>query len=445
MAKQQFFVRGTSCKSCEVVIERQLIKQPDVLAVDVSHGKQCIYLETKGDREYSQGELNEILKKHDYSVGKKPKHRRRERVNWHRIGAAVVLAIGLYVLLDATGLLRLSPSTAQPSGLLGVLIVGLIASVSSCTAVVGGLVAAVSGAMAKDQENMSPTQRLRPHILFNVGRIGGFFVLGAVIGVLGSALQLNTTLNGVFMVAVALLMIMIGVNLMEVLPAGTVGMPKWLSHKVHDLAESKNPFAPMLLGAATFFLPCGFTQSMQLLALSTQDPLMSGAIMAIFALGTAPVLLGIGSATSYAKGSTLKRVVQGAGLLVLVLGFSNVANGMTLLGFNPDTLLARPAVTSGAQAVVSGQRQVVNMDVTSWGSYEPNVITVAQGVPVDWNITGADFMGCADTLILPAFGVNERLRTGPNLVQFTPTKAGTYTFSCSMGMIRGTMVVTPSA
>ena len=247
------------------------------------------------------------------------------------------------------------------------------------------------------------------------------------------------------MVAVALLMIMIGVNLMEVLPAGTVGMPKWLSHKVHDLAESKNPFAPMLLGAATFFLPCGFTQSMQLLALSTQDPLMSGAIMAIFALGTAPVLLGIGSATSYAKGSTLKRVVQGAGLLVLVLGFSNVANGMTLLGFNPDTLLARPAATSGAQAVVSGQRQVVNMDVTSWGSYEPNVITVAQGVPVDWNITGADFMGCADTLILPAFGVNERLRTGPNLVQFTPTKAGTYTFSCSMGMIRGTMVVTPSA
>ena len=84
------------------------------------------------------------------------------------------------------------------------------------------------------------------------------------------------------------------------------------------------------------------------------------------------------------------------------------------------------------------------MDVTSRGSYEPNVIQVQEGLPVDWRITGADFMGCADTLILPAFGVNERLQTGPNLVQFTPTKTGTYTFSCSMGMIRGTMIVNPA-
>ena len=341
MSKQTFFVRGTSCKSCEVVIERKLIKDEDVLAVDVSHGRQSIYLETKGEREYSEGELNELLKPHGYSVGKKEKRRVREAIDWRRVGAAFVLAASVYIILNATGLLRLSPSTAAPSGLVGVLIVGLIASVSSCTAVVGGLVAAVSGAISKGQDNLSPAQKLRPHILFNVGRVGGFFVLGAVIGLLGSALQLNTTLNGVFMIAVAALMIVIGVNLMDVLPAGTIAMPKWLSHKVHDLAESKNPLAPIVLGAATFFLPCGFTQSMQLLALSTQDPLMSGGIMAVFALGTVPVLLGIGGATSYASGATLKRVVQGAGVLVLVLGFSNVLNGATLLGFNPDAVFAK--------------------------------------------------------------------------------------------------------
>lgn len=50
MAKQQFFVRGTSCKSCEVVIERELKKQPDITSVDVSHNKRQIVLETSSDR-----------------------------------------------------------------------------------------------------------------------------------------------------------------------------------------------------------------------------------------------------------------------------------------------------------------------------------------------------------------------------------------------------------
>ncbi|HBU28223.1 TPA: hypothetical protein DEB00_03875, partial [Candidatus Uhrbacteria bacterium] len=285
----------------------------------------------------------------------------------------------------------------------------------------------------------------RPHILFNVGRIGGFFILGSLVGLFGSVLQLSSTLNAVFLIVVAILMIVIGINLMEIFPSSIVGMPKWLSHKIHDLAESKDPKAPVLLGAATFFLPCGFTQSMQLLALSLQDPLMSGVVMALFALGTAPVLLGIGSLTAYAKGATLKKAVQVAGLVVLVLGMSNVTNGLTLLGINTDQYLSIGLVKTEQTAVQNGTRQQITMNVTSYGSYEPNVLTVQQGIPVDWTIVGADFLGCADTLVLPAFRVNTRIKTGQNLVQLIPSKAGTFTFSCSMGMIRGTMIVTPSA
>ncbi|PIR48031.1 hypothetical protein COV06_01375 [Candidatus Uhrbacteria bacterium CG10_big_fil_rev_8_21_14_0_10_50_16] len=444
MAKQQFYVKGTHCKSCEVVIERELIQQAEILTVDVSHNKQTLTIETEGDKEFSHGELNTLLQKHDYTVGGKQKGGlQKPKIKWQRVGAGVVLAIALYLVLNATGLLRISPSSAQPSSLLGILVIGLIASVSSCTAVVGGLVAAVSSAVAKTQERLTTFERMRPHILFNIGRIGGFFVLGALIGLVGSALQLNITLNAVFLIVVAVMMMVIGINLMEIFPTPVVGMPKWLSHKIHDLAESKDAKAPLVLGAATFFLPCGFTQSMQLLALSLQDPLMSGVVMALFALGTAPVLLGIGSLTAYAKGTTLKRAVQVAGLVVLVLGMSNITNGMTLLGINTDQYLSVGPVEAGQAAVQNGARQEVTMEVTSRGSYEPNILTVKKGVPVDWKITGADFLGCADTLVLPAFNVNTRIKTGQNLVQFTPTKTGSFTFSCSMGMIRGTMIVTP--
>lgn len=442
MAKQSYFVRGTSCKSCEVVIERELRKQPDIVSVNVSHAKREIQLETEGDKTYSHHELNDILAKHDYSVEKKDKGARKQRMNWQRAGAILVLVLALYVIFDRLGILRLSPSSAQPASYVGILVVGLIASLSSCTAVVGGLVAAVSSAVSKDQAALTPKERLRPHILFNVGRIGGFFVLGALIGLLGSTFQLSPTFNGVFVVFVAIFMIVIGINLLDLFPTPVIGMPKWLAHKVHDLAESNDPKAPVVLGALTFFLPCGFTQSMQLFALTLGNPLSSGMVMAVFALGTAPILLGIGSATAYASGATLKKVTQAAGVIVLILGISNVTNGMALLGFSPGNAFASPELSEDIDLSIVNGRQQIEMDVTSRGSYEPSTLTVQVGTPVDWKINGADFMGCADTLILSAFGVNERLKTGANLVQFTPTKTGRYTFSCSMGMIRGTMIVT---
>ncbi|MBT4857454.1 hypothetical protein HON52_04695 [Candidatus Uhrbacteria bacterium] len=446
MARQQFFVRGTTCKSCEVVIERELKRQPDIVSVDVSHSKRQIQLETTGDRRYTHHELTAFLEKHDYHVGKKDKggNKKKPRINWQRVGAAAVFVLSLYIILDRLGVLRLSPSSAAPASLVGILIIGVIASLSSCTAVVGGLVAAVSSAVAKDQEGMTPRERFQPHILFNLGRVLGFFAFGAVIGYAGSALQLSPALNGIFVVIVALMMIAIGVNLMGVFPSNVISMPKWLAHKVHDLAESKDPKAPMALGAMTFFLPCGFTQSMQLFALTLQDPIQSGMVMAIFAIGTAPVLLGIGGATSYASGDTLKKVTQFAGVIVLILGISNVTNGMTLLGISPDTVFASDVTQEeAADIVLVDGRQQIEMDMTSRGRYSPSTLTVQEGIPVDWTINGDDYMGCGDTLILPAFGVNENLRTGKNLVQFTPTETGRFTFSCSMGMIRGTMIVTP--
>ena len=219
-------------------------------------------------------------------------------------------------------------------------------------------------------------------------------------------------------------------------------MPKWLAHKVHDMAESKDPKAPLFLGTMTFFLPCGFTQSMQLYSLTLGNPIRSGLVMAVFALGTMPVLLGIGSLTATANGKMLQRITYSAGLIVLVLGFSNVLNGLTLLGFNPETVLAKPAPQVKNLNIVDG-KQYIQMEVTEYATYAPSTLTVQEGVPVEWQIYGADFMGCANTLILPAFKVNSFIKPGMNTVRFTPTKSGRYTFSCSMGMVRGTMIVQP--
>ena len=121
MAKQQFYVRGTSCKSCEVAIERELKKQPDITAVDVSHNKRQIIIETSGDRTYSHEELNTFLERHDYSIGTKDKGDRgsKKQINWKRVGAAAVFTLSLYIIFSQLGLLRLSPSSAAPASLGG--------------------------------------------------------------------------------------------------------------------------------------------------------------------------------------------------------------------------------------------------------------------------------------------------------------------------------------
>ena len=89
--------------------------------------------------------------------------------------------------------------------------------------------------------------------------------------------------------------------------------------------------------------------------------------------------------------------------------------------------------------VIDG-KQVIKMAVTS--SYGPDEFTVKAGVPVRWEVDASRALGCAASLQSPQLGISSRsLKRGMNVIEFTPKKAGTYSFTCSMGMVRGTMRV----
>lgn len=317
--------------------------------------------------------------------------------------------------------------------LFAVFVIGLVASFSTCAAVVSGLLVAVSA---------SAPNRLRPHVFFHIGRLGGFAVLGALIGWVGSVFTLSTYANGILILAISVLMIALGARLLNMVPAWcAISMPTSLAHRIHKLTDSKHPFIPMILGVATFFLPCGFTQSMQLYALSTGSPVRAALIMFVFALGTTPALFSIGALTAFAKGKTLKGVTMVAGVLVIVLGVWNISNAMTLLGWNWPTASSGTSPSPLLKGEAASDEQIVTMEVTSAGTYEPDVLTVKAGVPVKWEIAGSDFMGCASTLVMPKLKMRKSLSSGLTEIDLPALDAGTYPFSCSMGMVRGTMIV----
>lgn len=434
---QKFYISGMTCNSCEVTIERAIKQIKSVKRATVSHRKKM--LRVYADQSLGLSEVQNAIKQHGYRASHQVLDGTGKK-SWMHIGGVLVSVFALYIFLGKIGLLTFSPSTSEPAGLLAVFVIGLIASVSSCTAVVGGLVVAVSSQVAQVQKGISVKLKMKPHLYFNMGRLLGFAFFGAIIGMVGSAIDLSPRLNGFFVLTIAVFMILIGAHLLEIIPSNVLKTPKWLSHRIHDLATSKNPKAPVLLGALTFFLPCGFTQSMQLYALSLQSPFQASLVMTVFAVGTLPALLGVGSFTSFASGSFLKRFTKVAGAFVLVLGISNTANGATLLGFSPGSSFAK-ADTANAPMVVDG-KQYIQMEITDRLQYAPNVLTVQRGIPVEWQIYGADFLGCANSLVSRGLGINTYLRPGMNTVRFTPETAGRYTFSCSMGMFRGTMIVT---
>ncbi|HLD20945.1 MAG TPA: sulfite exporter TauE/SafE family protein, partial [Patescibacteria group bacterium] len=357
-----------------------------------------------------------------------------------RIVEIALIVFALWYLFDRFGVLSVSPSISGSIGFASIFFIGVVASLSSCTAILSGFILALSSTHAARHKAESVHDRLRPHILFNLGRVLGFAGFGALVGYAGSLLVLSPALNALFVVVVAILMLAIGANLLHLVPKGAFQLtpPKWLTRRIHDLQDSKHPAVPFVLGALTFFLPCGFTQSVQLYALSTGNPILAATIMAIFALGTAPVLLGLGAATSVAHGKTLKRVTQVAGILVLVIGLSQLRNGAALLGISsPGAVTQAKLAVAEDSLILADGKQIIQMELAS-GFYSPDVFQVVEDIPVEWQIYAPQFMGCADTLVSRGLGISTRLKPGDNTVTFTPTEPGKYAFSCSMGMVRGT-------
>jgi len=98
---------------------------------------------------------------------------------------------------------------------------------------------------------------------------------------------------------------------------------------------------------------------------------------------------------------------------------------------------ARQAVTAAV-----GQGGVQEIKVTVKGGYSPDLIVVKQGRPVRLDFYRDETASCSDRVIFGDFGIARDLpayKTTP--IEFTPDKAGEFTFTCGMNMMRGKLVV----
>lgn len=99
----------------------------------------------------------------------------------------------------------------------------------------------------------------------------------------------------------------------------------------------------------------------------------------------------------------------------------------------------------GTTAAREGGTGVQEVEVVVRGGYTPDRIEVRQGRPVRLTFLRQESNPCTEQVILGDFGLSRTLPEGERVaVEFTPDRAGEFTFHCGMNMVRGTLVVRPA-
>lgn len=449
LKKVQFKIHGMHCASCEVVIERKFKKIAGIEKVNVSHvnGKAEVFC----SQEPSIHELQKAIKHDGYGVslwGERNSSldtfRRNTKKDYFHIGAIFLIIVALYLILKEFHLVpQLGITDNMSYGF--IFLIGLVAAMSTCLAVTGGLLLAVAAKYNERFPYLTGVQKLKPQLYFNVGRICSYTVLGGAVGALGSVLTFSPRATGFMTIAASAVMIILGFQLLNLFPwmrRFQPKMPKFLAHKIHDLSGKDSKGAPFLLGASTFFLPCGFTQALQLYVLSKGDMTTGAFTMLAFSLGTLPALMSLSAISSFAKGVFQQYFLKFSGVLVIMLGLFNVNNGIALTGSN---FSLASVFQGGSRAVAQNEevdpnvkiidgKQIVDMQVVGL-DYVPHQFTVVQGLAVEWRIDGSRAQGCAQVVTVPKLGITKYLSPArPTVIYFTPKETGLIAFSCSMGM-----------
>ena len=322
MVESEFYVHGMHCAACEIIVEDKLSKVPGLNKVRASLKTSKVYI--CSDENITPEVLTKYVQEHGYKISTSSEIASKTSPKELSIGLAIAASVfGGFLLLQKLGLVNmLNP---QKVTLPFVFLIGIVASLSTCMAVVGGLVLSLASNFAK-QRNYAPL------VAFHLSRIVGFFLLGGLIGLLGSAFILNGTAYLAMDIVLFAVMVIMGLNLLNVFnftKKAQLKAPKFLGKHVLNLKNQKGVLPAALMGAATFVLPCGFTQSMQIYSLTTGNFVQGALTMLTFALGTLPVLSLITFASFKIKSNTF---FTSAGFLILMFALFNFLSGLNGLG-----------------------------------------------------------------------------------------------------------------
>jgi sulfite exporter TauE/SafE/copper chaperone CopZ len=464
-------IADMTCVNCERKIEKKLKGMPGILDVKANFADGSVKVVCDADR-ISSGEMEKLIEELDYHVVKEERQRRTSDTVLRGIWISIAL-YELYAILDRFDLFNIFYNFPEAKAGMGygmLFVVGLLTSVH-CVAMCGGinlsqslspsmpralteyLTGAGGGNSAGTGERGNALPRppepgrfnaaarfavIRSGFLYNLGRVVSYTLAGGAVGMLGAVISPSESVRGAIQLTAGVFMVIMGLNMLNVFPwlrRLNPHMPKIFADRIHGGTSN----GPLYVGLLNGFMPCGPLQAMQLYALSTGSFIRGALSMFVFSAGTLPLMFGLSALSSILSKKFTRAIMTVGATMVVVMGVAMFGNGMSLTGIS-----FMQGGGSSAQIVparIEGDVQLVRTELKS-GRYDP--IKVQVGIPVRWTIHAnpGTINGCNNRIVIPEYDrLQKKLEFGDNIVEFTPTRTGTFTYTCWMGMIRGRITV----
>jgi sulfite exporter TauE/SafE len=312
----------------------------------------------------------------------------------------------------------------------------------------------------KGEENGPWHRKLIPNLAYQGAKITSYVIVGLALGAIGSAFNLDG-LRPYIMLVAGTFMIIMGLGMTGKFPWAarlTPRPPKFLMTALSKTRRKANADAetgessiatPISFGLLTGLMPCAPLMAAQLAAAGTGSVLGGGVAMLAFGLGTAPLMLAFGTASSMMPKNLKKRMMSVLAIVVIMFGAMYLNRAAMRLG-SPITLntakqaiLGTPSATVSNASYATGADGVVEIPLTIENTqFSPSVLQIPADKPVRLVVNRKEDNACSAQLSIPQLGVTTDLKpNGVTTVDLPASKTGQYTLTCGMGMMSGQLSV----
>lgn len=416
-------IKGIHCQNCETTIQRALLKLPRVKEVTIKNFIAHITYEeplTNDEIINAITQAGYITKASYIRTNLKDLEKKSNLKQLFLILTIIILIISLTYKIFGFNIFNVIPTIDSNITYTMLFLTGLLTSihcVSMCGAI--NLIATL---------NQNYKNRFERPLKYNLGRLISYTILGGIAGLLGSILTINNIISGIIITIAGLDMFVMS---LEMLGFFRIPRIKFLTPK-HK--KTSNPF---LIGLLNGLMPCGPLQAMQLYALSTSSMLKGALSMFLFGLGTMPLMLLTSVIFTNLKGKNKILINNIASVLILVLSVLMLNRGLVALNIN---IPAFEGNTKYLTPNIIDDTQVVEFDL-SYNGYQNIKVGVDKPVKMIIHVDKKYLTGCNNSLTIPEYNINQELKVGDNIIEFHPTKEGTFIYTCWMNMLKNNIKV----
>ncbi len=215
--------------------------------------------------------------------------------------------------------------------------IGVTTSLGHCIGMCGPLISTFSLAQGRTDKRLT---NLAPALLlYHLGRVNAYALIGLVLGLVATAAEAalpSMAVRGAMFAISGVLMIVLGLGLLglvrtlRLVESSRLG--RFAAERFMEMIGTKRMTGRYLLGVANGFLPCGPVYAVATAALTAPTPIHGAGTMAMFGLGTIPVLLAVGLGAGRLAPTVQRQFNRAAAILVIIVGLEFLFRAGKLYG-----------------------------------------------------------------------------------------------------------------